>query len=168
MSDDYLALRLDELLARVAADGRAPGSGSAAALTVAFAASLVSMVARCSRESWADALGVVAQAKVISERATELANTDGTAWEAALEALREAEVGRPSDDRRDFSLEQKLERAAAAPLEIATLGADAAALAALTAERGNGTYRADAAAAAALAAGGARAAAHLVLVNLGV
>jgi formiminotetrahydrofolate cyclodeaminase len=168
MSDDYLALRLDELLARVAADGRAPGSGSAAAFTVAFAASLVSMVARCSRDSWADAPGVVAQARVIGERAAELATTDAAAWEEALAALREAEAGGSSDDRRDFSLEQKLERAAAAPLEIAALGADAAALAALTAERGTGTYRADAAAAAALAAGGARAAAHLVLVNLGV
>jgi len=168
MPDDYLALRLDELLARVAADGRAPGSGSAAALTVAFAASLVSMVARCSQESWTDALGVVAQAKVISERVAELANTDGTAWEEALAALRDAEAGSSTDDRRDFSLEQKLERAAAVPLEIASLGADAAALAALTAERSDGTYRADAAAAAALAAGGARAAAHLVLVNLGV
>jgi formiminotetrahydrofolate cyclodeaminase len=168
MSDDYLALRLDELLTRVAADGRAPGSGSAAALTVAFAASLVSMVARCSRESWTDALGVVAQARVIAERASELATTDAIAWEEALAALREAEAGGTSDDRRDSLLEQKLERAAAAPLEIATLGADAAALAALAAERGIGTYRADAAAAAALAAGGARAAAHLVLVNLGV
>jgi formiminotetrahydrofolate cyclodeaminase len=168
MPDDYLSLRLDELLVRIAADGRAPGSGSAAALTVAFAAGLVSMVARCSGESWKEALGVVAQARVISERAAELANTDGSAWEEALAALRKAETGNSSDDRRDFSLEQKLERAAAAPLEIATLGADAAALAALAADRSDGTYRADAAAAAALAAGGARAAAHLVLVNLGV
>ena len=124
------------------------------------------MVARCSQESWTDALGVVAQAKVIGERAAELAN----GWhglEEALAALRDAEAASSRDDRRDFSLEQKLERAAG-PLEVATLGADAAALAALTAERCNGTYRADAAAAAALAAGGARAAAHLVLVNLGV
>ena len=72
------------------------------------------------------------------------------------------------DPRRDFALEQKLEAAAAAPLEIASLGADAAALAALAGEHGDATYRADAAAAAALAAGGAAAAAHLVRVNLGV
>ena len=68
----------------------------------------------------------------------------------------------------DFSLEQKLEAAAAAPLEIASLGADVAALAALAGEHGDATYRADAAAAAALAAGGSAAAAHLVRVNLGV
>ena len=51
---------------------------------------------------------------------------------------------------------------------IASLGADAAALAAVAAEHGDATYRADAAAAAALAAGGATAAAHLVRVNLGI
>jgi len=126
------------------------------------------MVARCSRDSWDEASGVVAQALAISERACALAHTDGTAWEEALAALREAETGTEGDPRRDFSLEQKLERAAAAPLEIAALGADAVALAALAAARGDGTYRADAAAAAALAAGGVRAAAHLVRVNLGV
>jgi len=55
-----------------------------------------------------------------------------------------------------------------APLEIAQLGADVAALAALAGERCEGAYHADAAAAAALAAGGARAAAHLVRANLAV
>ena len=72
------------------------------------------------------------------------------------------------DPRRDFALEQKLEAAAAAPLEIASLGADVAALAALAGHHCDATYRADAAAAAALAAGGSAAAAHLVRVNLGV
>jgi formiminotetrahydrofolate cyclodeaminase len=65
-------------------------------------------------------------------------------------------------------LEQKLEAAAAVPIEIASAAADAAALAELVADRGDATYRADAAAAAVLASGGARAAAHLVAVNLGV
>ena len=109
-----------------------------------------------------------AQANAISERAVELAHTDGRVWEDALIALRDAEAAVEGDPRRDFSLEQKLESAAAAPLEIASLGADAAELAALAGAHGDATYRADAAAAAALAAGGAAAAAHLVRVNLGV
>ena len=80
-----------------------------------------------------------------------------------------AEAGAATTDAAPgLVLERKLERAAAVPLEIAALGADAAALAALAGERCDGAYRADAAAAAALAAGGARAAAHLVEVNLGV
>ena len=125
------------------------------------------MVARCSRD-WEDAPGVAAQASAISERATALAQTDGVVWDEALVALRDAEAAPPDDPRRDFALEQKLEAAAAAPLEIASLGADATALAALAAEHCDATYRADVAAAAALAAGGATAAAHLVRVNLGV
>jgi formiminotetrahydrofolate cyclodeaminase len=166
-TDDYRELQLGDFLDRLSADGLAPGGGSAAALTVAFAARLVAMVSRCS-PSWADASGVVAQANAIGERAVELAHTDGRAWESALLALRDAEANAGADPRRDFALERKLEAAAAAPLEIASLGADAAALAALAAENGEATYRADAAAAGALAAGGATAAAHLVRVNLGV
>jgi formiminotetrahydrofolate cyclodeaminase len=147
-SDDYLDLRLRELLDRISADGLAPGGGSAAALTVAFAGRLVAMAARCSR-NWKDAPGVAAQASAIGERATALAQTDGVVWNEALAALRDAEAASSDDPRRDFALEQKLEAAAAAPLEIAALGADVTALAAL-------------------AAGGATAAAHLVRVNLGV
>jgi formiminotetrahydrofolate cyclodeaminase len=166
-TEDYRELQVGDLLDRLSADGLAPGGGSAAALTVAFAARLVAMVARCS-PAWEESAGVCAQANAIGERAVELAHTDGRVWEAALVALRDAEANPGSDPRRDFALERKLEAAAAAPLEIASLGADAAALASLAGEHGEATYRADAAAAAALAAGGATAAAHLVRVNLGV
>jgi len=125
------------------------------------------MVSRCSL-SWGEAAGVAAQANAISDRAVELAHTDAHVWEEALTALRDAEAAAGDDPRRSFALEKKLEAAAAAPLEIASLGADVAALAALAGERGDATYRADAAAAAALAAGGSAAAAYLVRVNLGV
>jgi len=125
------------------------------------------MVARCSAE-WNDAPGVSAQASAISDRAVALARTDGHAWDAALLALRDAEAGADTDERRDFALERKLEAAAAAPLEIASLGADVAALAAAAVDNCEATYRADASAAASLAAGGAAAAAHLVRANLGV
>ena len=166
-TDDYLDLSLRDLLDRISSDGLAPGGGSAAALTVAFAARLVAMVARCST-GWADGPGVAAQANAISDRATTLARADGHAWDEALAALRDAQSGEREHPRRDFALEQKLEAAAAAPLEIAALGSDATALAALAVEHGEATYRADVAAAAALAAGGATAAAHLVRVNLGI
>jgi methenyltetrahydrofolate cyclohydrolase len=163
---NYLELRLDDFLARIAAGEQAPGGGSAAAFTVALAAGLVAMVARCSRDSWADARGVAAQALSIQDRAAPLAGVDAQAWEDANAALRRAADGLGSGD--DSELELKLEQAAAIPLEIAQLGADVAALAVVAAERCDGAYRADAAAAAALAAGGARAAAHLVQVNLAV
>jgi methenyltetrahydrofolate cyclohydrolase len=165
-TEDYLHLRLDDFLDRLAAGGQAPGGGSAAALTVAFAAGLVAMVARCSRGSWEDAGGVAAQALAIRERAAHLSRYDAEAWRVAVDALAEASAERTGG--RDRELEDKLGRAAALPLEIAELGADAAALAALVGEYCDGAYRADAAAAAALAAGGAGAAAHLVEVNLAV
>lgn len=166
-TDDYRAVPLGALLDRISADGLAPGGGSAAALTVAFAARLVAMVARCS-PGWDDAGGIAAQANAIGERALDLAHTDGRAWEDALIALLDAETAAGDDPRRSFALEQKLEAAASAPLEIASLGADVAALAAEAGHHCDATYRADAAAAAALAAGGSAAAAHLVRVNLGV
>lgn len=166
-TEDYLDLRIDDFLDRLTESGRAPGGGSAAALAVAFAAGLVAMVARCSRDSWDDAAGVAAQSLAIKERAAQLARTDADAWQVASAALRDA--GTDGDaDARNLELEQKLGRAAAVPLEIAELGADAAALAALVGEYCDGAYRADAAAAAALASGGASAAAHLVQVNLTV
>ena len=125
------------------------------------------MVARCSTD-WEDAPGVSAQASAISDRAVALAQTDGRAWDAALVALRDAEAGAGPNASRDFALERKLEAAAAAPLEIASLGADVAALAAAAVDSCEATYRADASAAASLAAGGSAAAAHLVRVNLGI
>lgn len=169
----YLDRSLTAFLDELATRERAPGGGSAAALTVAFAAGLVAMVARSSRSMWPDAAGVAAQALTFQDRASSLADSDAAAWEEALSALRAA-AEPPVDEverngaQRNFALEQKLERAAAIPLEVAEIGADTAALAADAGTHGDLAYRADASAAAALAAGGTRAAAHLVEVNLGI
>jgi formiminotetrahydrofolate cyclodeaminase len=126
------------------------------------------MVARSSQETWSDAAGIAAQALALQARAAPLARTDARAWEAASAALRAAADGDGGAETGRSSLEKTLERAAAVPLDVAELGADVAALAALVGEHCEPAYRADAAAAAALAAGGARAAAHLVEVNLAV
>jgi formiminotetrahydrofolate cyclodeaminase len=169
----YLDRSLTAFLDALAARERAPGGGSAAALTVAFAAGLVAMVARSSRDVWDDAPGIAAQALTLQDRAGSLTHSDAKAWDDALAALRAAADPTESDGNGahgdgDLDLERKLERAAAIPLEIAELGADTAVLAAHAGEHGDLAYRADAAAAAALAAGGARAAAHLVEVNLAI
>ena len=168
--DRYLDSTIVAFLDGLAARERAPGGGSAAALTVAFAAGLVAMVARSSRDVWDEAPGVAAQAVTLQDRAAALAGSDAEAWDDALAALRAAADPEGSENGTGAggALERKLERAAAIPLEIAELGADTAALASHAAAGGDLAYRADAAAAAALAAGGARAAAHLVEVNLGI
>jgi methenyltetrahydrofolate cyclohydrolase len=167
--DRYLDLTLERFLERLAMRDQAPGGGSAAAITVAFAAGLVAMVARTSRGFWEEAPGVAAQALTLQDRAASLTKTDAEAWDDALAALRAAaDPTEPmgNGSHADFELERKLSRAAAIPLEIAELGADTAVLAAHAGERGDPGYRADACAAAALAAGAARAAAYLVEANL--
>jgi formiminotetrahydrofolate cyclodeaminase len=115
-------------------------------------------VARASSDSWADAIGVVAQANAFADRLEVLAEADADVFAAALVAL-----STPSAE-----LEPHMQRAAALPLEIAEASSDVASLAALVAERCDGLVRADAAGAAALAAGAAAAAAHLVRANLTV
>jgi formiminotetrahydrofolate cyclodeaminase len=141
----YAAMRVDELCELLASD-RAPGAGSAAAVTGALAASLV-----------VKAAGVVVQARLHATRCFELAARGAEAFDEALSALEAgAEVARP------------LERAADVLLELCDVAADVAVLAARTAEHGDGTFRADAVSAAALAEGVARAAEALIRTNLTV
>ena len=123
------------------------------------------MVARQSAGSWEDSAGVAAQALALQAKAAPLALADAEVWEQALQAL---EVARADETPSNGELEAKLDLSCVVPLEIAEAAADTASLAALAAELGDGTYRPDAAAAAVLAAAGARAAAHLVSVNLTV
>lgn len=124
------------------------------------------MVARSSKESWRDAGAVGAQARSVLDRIAPLVRADADAWEDALSELRAASEGTAAEG--DDALERALEAAAEVPLRIADAAADVASLAEVAADRGDGTYRADAAVAALLAAAAARAAAHLVDVNLGV
>jgi methenyltetrahydrofolate cyclohydrolase len=152
---------LADLLGRIADERPTPGGGSVAALTVAMAASLVEMVARSS-EGWDERAGVAAQASCLRARVGPLAPLDAEAYEAALDAF-----ARPADGRdRDAELGRKLGRAAEVPLRVAEAAADVAELAALAAEAGDHRRRPDAVAAALLSGAAARAAAHLVAVNL--
>jgi methenyltetrahydrofolate cyclohydrolase len=142
-----------------------PGGGSAAALVVAMAAALVSMVARVSKEHWDEAGGVVGQAEAFRARVAPLAQADAEVYGEALSALR----GRDQLEARyrDQKLQAALAKAAAIPMQITEAGSDLACLAALLVENGNPEVRADAAVASVLAEGGARAAAKLVEINLG-
>ena len=85
------------------------GAGFAAGRTAAAAARLVADVARASSDSWADAIGVVAQANAFADRLEVLAEADADVFAAALVAL-----ATPSAE-----LEPHMQRAAALPLEIA-------------------------------------------------
>lgn len=158
-TQELLELRLDELLDAVAADASTAASGSIAAFLVAGAAALVAMSARRASE-WGAAAGVVAQAALLRERAAGLVQADARALSDARALLRD-----PDAAGGDGELGDALERAAIVPLRIAHVAADVAELAREAADY-PGDARADAAAAAVLAHGAARAAAHLVAINL--
>lgn len=153
-------LDVEGLLDALGADEPAPASGSAAALVTAMAAELVAKAARRSREEWAEAAGAVAQAHALRLRAAPLADADAHAFRAAL-----ARLEQPGG--QDHLLGAALAEAADIPLKIVQAAADIAALAREVAEHCDPVSRPDAVGAAHLAEGAARAAAHLVEVNLG-
>lgn len=163
MSDELLDVPVRRLLESVTSDMPAPGGGSIAALVAALAAGLVETVARASGE-WADARGLVAQAKTLRERVEPLAQRNAEAYEEALVALRLPGTLEP--EVRSDTIERSLSYAADVPLAIALIAADVAEAAAAVAECGDASTCADASVAAVLAEGAARGAAHLVAINL--
>jgi formiminotetrahydrofolate cyclodeaminase len=161
---DLTELRLDEYLDELAEETRVPGAGPAAALTVAAAAALVAMAARFVRHQWDEGRTCAIQAETLRRRAVDLAKEDAAALAAFID-----ERERPGDSRpeaRDFKLGRTLERAGDVPLAIATTACDVALLASHVASHAEHDVRADAVGAAFLASGAARAAAHLVEINL--
>jgi formiminotetrahydrofolate cyclodeaminase len=156
---------LQGLLTALSARDSAPAGGSAAAIVGAVAAAVVAKAARRSGD-----LGAAAQASALADRLIRLAALDADVFAAALEALRHATEGGNEDasgsESRDFQLGRTLDQAAAVPLAIAEAAADVALLASEVARAEGSELREDAAAAAWLTAGAARAAAHLVAINL--
>ncbi len=161
--EDFLDLRVRDLLELVAAPEPAPGGGSVLAVVVALAAGVLTMAARASSE-WADAGGAAAQAEALRARAEPLALRDAATYGEAL-AVRERAAGL-SPERRDWEIGRVFASAAEPPLEITRIATDLAELAAAVAEGADRRLRPDAFAAAALAAAAARAGAELVAVNL--
>lgn len=159
-AEDLLSLDLDELLDALAGEEPAPGSGSAAAFVVAMAASLVAKAARRSRAQWPQAGGAAAQAHALRLRTAALVAADARVFREALDRM-EQPAG------YDHVLGAALAEAADIPLRIVQAAVDVARLAGEVAENCDPVSRPDAVGAGHLAAAGARAAAHLVEVNLG-
>jgi formiminotetrahydrofolate cyclodeaminase len=153
-----------DLLDLIASEERVPAGGSSAALVVAIAAGLVAKAARLSRSEWLEAGGAAAQADTLRARALSLAQSDAVAYENALATLEGIEKVKP--DRRDAAIQDALSRSAEVPLLISQTACDVSLLAADVAQAGNPELGADAGVAALLAEAAARAAGHLVEVNL--
>jgi methenyltetrahydrofolate cyclohydrolase len=160
---DLLDLSLREFLEAIASEDPTPGGGTAAALAVAISAGLTAMVARASGD-WPEAGSAVAQAERLRKRIAPLAQRDAEAYEEALVSMTLPERVEPVV--RDMAVGAALWRAAEVPMAIADAGSDAACLAAIVADRGTPSRRADVVAAALLAEAATWAAASLVQVNL--
>jgi formiminotetrahydrofolate cyclodeaminase len=133
------------------------------ALAGPLAASVVERVAALVAElahEFCDDAGA-AQAESLRLRAAALVQADSSAYaQASLRLI--------DRDGHDFELGRALDEAAVVPLRIAETAADVAELAAALVDRVVPEARADLAGAALLAEGAARAASHLVEVNLAV
>ncbi len=140
---------LGRFVADLAEKTAAPGAGSAAAVVVAIAAALAEMAARFSADA-----DVTGRAAALRARTLPLAEEDARAFRAVLDSTgKERPVA--------------LSHAADVPLEIAEAAAEVRALASPLLEHGNRNLQGEAVAALALADAAARAAAELVLINLG-
>ena len=155
---------LDRFLDELESPAPSPCGGTAAAITAAMAASLVTMVARGSSD-WDDGPGIASQARALRSRLTALGEEDATAFAQVLVTMRDP-TGTP--EQRDFALGLALLRAAEVPLRIAEAAADVAELAAAAAGEGSPHLQPDATAAAALAEAATQAATHLVEINLAI
>jgi len=160
----FLDLTVQGWLEQLGERGPAPGGGSAAAITGAMAAQLVSMAAGQSADWWPEAGGVGAQASALSARLAGLAQADAdtyTEWLQTLERAHEIPA-----ERRDHELGAALDRSAQTPLAIAETACDVVLVAVEARKNVDPKVQPDVDAAIALASAVAQAAARLVEVNL--
>lgn len=160
MSHSILDRTVGEFLDDVAARTSAPGGGAVTAIAVSAAAALVTMAARFADGPAAEALAE--RGERLRAELTPLADADGDAYRAVLDAYR-LPAERP--DRRT-RIAATLQRATEVPLRIAEAGAQIAAMADEIAATGNRSLIGDARTAAELAASAARAAAALAEINI--
>lgn len=170
MTGSYLDDTLGAFLDRVADRQPAPGGGAVAAIAVSLAASLVVMTARFS-VGLMDAREVgsggrfVDEAEALRVRAAALADDDAQAYGAVIAAYA---LARESADASvgQQAIRTAMVRATEIPLEIASVGAETARLAALLVSEGKQDLQGDAVTALLLAAGATRSAAQLVRINV--
>lgn len=155
---------LSTFLDEVAAKTSTPGGGGVSSISIALAAALAGMTARFSEKKLGDeAVRLATRADELREEVAALAQADADAYGAYVEARRLPE----DDPERSQALEEAEGHAVGVPLRIAEIGAEVARLAVDLAKRGNPNLAGDAYTAGVLAEAGTRAAANLVVVNLG-
>ena len=147
-----------DLVGRLAEPGVTPASGTAVALVVEVALSLITKAASRSAATWAGSGGVLAQADNLRERVLRSGEAVELSYVAAMEAL--------AGESGEGVLEERLRSAVEALLDLATQAETTAELAAETSTGCDPAHRADATIAALFCDAAVRACAHLVELNL--
>ncbi|MEI7990230.1 MAG: methenyltetrahydrofolate cyclohydrolase [Chloroflexota bacterium] len=156
----------------LASDSPAPGGGSAAAISGAMSAALVSMVCRLTigKKKYA---AVESEAKTILERSEELRSElsqlvveDTKAFEAVMAAYRLPKESDSDKETRNAAIQTALKQATQTPLATAKSCAEVIALSDSIARIGNTNALSDAGVASLTALAGLKGAALNVLINL--
>ena len=136
-------MKLHEVLDRFASDSATPGGGSAAALSGALGASLVSMVAGLSigKKGYeaveAKMREVLSRSEGLRERLTLLIEEDSEAFDKVMTAFRLPKVTEEEKEKRREAIQEATKHAAAVPLEVMKCSREALELAKTVALKGN-------------------------------
>ncbi len=139
MYQDALKKYLDDLAAKLPA----PGGGSAAALTAATGAALISMVANFTigKEKYKSAedeiKNVLSSSEDLRRKLTNLVDQDVTAYKKLSSAYKLAKDSPEDKRKRHQAIQEALKEALAAPLEVCKCCHQAVKLCPIIAEKGN-------------------------------
>ena len=165
---------LETFLDELASVEPVPGGGSVAALSGAFAASLVAMVCRLTigkknYETVSDELqSILPRAEALRRELRELVQADSDAYARVMAAYKLPKTTGAEQAARTRAVQDALKHASDVPLRVAERCADALALARIVAEKGNRNAASDAGVGAVMAEAGLRGAAFNVSINLGL
>lgn len=166
-------LTLEEFTEALASSAATPGGGSAAALSGALAASLVTMVARntAANPNFADRTAtleeIARQAEQYREKLVALVDEDASAFERVMAAFRLPKETQEQKEKRSREIQAGYKAAVEPPLLACRHALELLALAGQVAELGNPNVVSDAGVAALLAASALEGAALNVEINLG-
>jgi len=169
LTEKPVTVFVDEL----ASSAPAPGAGSAAALSGALGAALVSVVCNLTvgRKKYADVepemQAILEKSENLRHRLIDLLQADVQAYTAVSQAMKMPRATEEEKAARTEALQKALKGATEVPLQIAEACAEVISLCQPVAEKGNKNAVSDAGVAILVAEAGLRSAALNILINLG-
>jgi formiminotetrahydrofolate cyclodeaminase len=163
---------VQDFLDTLASDSPAPGGGSAAAISGAMSAALVSMVCRLTigKKKYAavenEAKAILEQSEVLRTQLNRLVTEDTLAFEEVMAAYRLPKESDLEKETRNAAIQTALKQATQTPLATAKACAEVIALSDVIVRIGNANALSDAGVASLTALAGLKGAALNVLINL--